>query len=94
MNIRVNAIVPGYILPQQIAGADAIAAARARGAFLPVGRLGEVWEIGPLALYLASAASSYVTGAAFVIDGGGLAGGAVPIDWDATASPSSASGQS
>jgi 7-alpha-hydroxysteroid dehydrogenase len=86
-NVRVNAIVPGYILQQPLDGAPAIAAARARGAFLPVGRLGEAWEIGPLALYLVSAASSYVTGAAFVIDGGGLAGGALPGDWDAAAPP-------
>jgi NAD(P)-dependent dehydrogenase (short-subunit alcohol dehydrogenase family) len=34
---------------------------------VPMGRTG---EIGPLAVYLASPASSYVTGAAFVIDGG------------------------
>ena len=27
-------------------------------------------EIGPLAVYLASPAAAYVTGAAFVIDGG------------------------
>ena len=93
-NVRVNAIVPGYMLSQPLDGADAIAAARARGAFLPVGRLGEVWEIGPLAVYLASAASSYVTGSAFVIDGGGLAGGAAPIDWDVTPSLSSTGGRS
>ena len=37
---------------------------------VPMGRTGEPHEIGPLAVYLASAASSYVTGAAFVIDGG------------------------
>ena len=37
---------------------------------VPMGRLGEPDELGPLALYLASDASSYVTGAVFVIDGG------------------------
>jgi gluconate 5-dehydrogenase len=37
---------------------------------VPIGRAGEPHEIGPLAVYLASPASSYVTGAAFVIDGG------------------------
>jgi NAD(P)-dependent dehydrogenase (short-subunit alcohol dehydrogenase family) len=36
----------------------------------PAGRCGEPEEIGPLALYLASDASAFVTGAAFVIDGG------------------------
>ena len=37
---------------------------------VPMGRAGDPEEIGPLAVYLASPASSYVTGAAFVIDGG------------------------
>jgi NAD(P)-dependent dehydrogenase (short-subunit alcohol dehydrogenase family) len=37
---------------------------------VPMGRAGEPHEVGPLAVYLASPASSYVTGAAFVIDGG------------------------
>lgn len=37
---------------------------------VPMGRAGDPQEIGPLAVYLASPASSYVTGATFVIDGG------------------------
>ena len=37
---------------------------------IPLGRLGESEEIGPLAVYLASEASRYMTGATLVIDGG------------------------
>jgi gluconate 5-dehydrogenase len=39
-------------------------------ALIPMGRLGEPHELGPLALYLASDASSYMTGATLTIDGG------------------------
>jgi gluconate 5-dehydrogenase len=37
---------------------------------VPMGRLGEPEELGPLAVYLASEASSYMTGAVLTIDGG------------------------
>jgi gluconate 5-dehydrogenase len=40
---------------------------------IPMGRWGELHEIGGLALYLSSPASSYVTGAGFSIDGGWVA---------------------
>ncbi|HHN93995.1 MAG TPA: SDR family oxidoreductase, partial [Anaerolineae bacterium] len=36
----------------------------------PLGRFGEVEDVASLALYLASPASDYVTGALFVVDGG------------------------
>jgi gluconate 5-dehydrogenase len=37
---------------------------------IPMGRLGEPDELGPLAVYLAGEASSYMTGAVLTIDGG------------------------
>jgi NAD(P)-dependent dehydrogenase (short-subunit alcohol dehydrogenase family) len=39
-------------------------------ALIPMGRLGEPDELGPLAVYLAGDASRYMTGALLVIDGG------------------------
>jgi gluconate 5-dehydrogenase len=39
-------------------------------AVIPMGRLGEPEEIGPLAVYLASDASAYMTGTTLTIDGG------------------------
>ena len=44
-------------------------------------RLGEWWELGPLAIFLASDASRYITGQSFIIDGGGLAGGLAPVNF-------------
>ena len=37
---------------------------------IPMGRYGQPQELGPLAVYLASEASAYMTGTALVIDGG------------------------
>ena len=80
--IRVNCIVPGFVLQKTLEDADEIERARNQGSRIPVGRVGEAWELGPLAVYLASDASSYLTGEAFIIDGGGLAGGLAPSGWD------------
>ena len=48
------------------------------GEFLPTGKLGKPADFGPLAVYLASAASDYMTGEMFIADGGGLAAGIYP----------------
>lgn len=69
--ITVNAILPGPFATEMnlplTNDPEKYAAFVSR---IPVGRWGELHEIGGLALYLASPASSYVTGAAFTIDGG------------------------
>ena len=76
-NIRVNAIMPGYIHtpmvdnmaklsnpenPQEVV--DGIAGA------IPMKRLGTIEELGELAAFLASDESSYITAQGIVIDGG------------------------
>lgn len=81
-NIRVNCIVPGYVLQSAPSNDEEAERAASRGRFIPVGRLGEAWELGPLCQFLASDASSYVTGEIFIIDGGGIAGGIAPIGWE------------
>jgi NAD(P)-dependent dehydrogenase (short-subunit alcohol dehydrogenase family) len=80
-HIRVNTIIPGFVLQAPPEGAEAQQIAEQRGSRIPVRRLGEWWELGPLCVYLASDASSYVSGQSFIIDGGGLAGGLGPVDF-------------
>ena len=65
--VRVNAILPG---PFRTDVTKAWPPEALEGAFVPLGRLGEAEEIAPLALHLASAASSYTTGAIIRVDGG------------------------
>ena len=79
--IRANTIVPGFVAQRPAATDEERSTYATRGARIPVRRLGEWWELGPLCVYLASDASSYVTGQDFIIDGGGLAGGLGPVDF-------------
>ncbi|MHB8377614.1 MAG: SDR family NAD(P)-dependent oxidoreductase [Dehalococcoidia bacterium] len=77
--IRVNCIIPGFVSQSPARNEQEQIFVRTRGRYLPAQRLGEAWELGPLAVFLASDASSYVTGQGFAIDGGGLAGGLAPM---------------
>jgi NAD(P)-dependent dehydrogenase (short-subunit alcohol dehydrogenase family) len=65
--VRVNAILPGAFLTDVT---SSWSTETREGKFVPLGRLGRPDEIGPLAVHLASAASSYTTGAIIRVDGG------------------------
>lgn len=71
-NVRVNAICPGLFMtdPNRRWAEKNPEVIKTFISSVPMGRAGEPEELGPLAVYLASDASSFVTGAAYVIDGG------------------------
>lgn len=76
--IRVNALQAGPIetesfLHGYLGSPNAEARIKERLGKVPLGRFGKPEEVAQAALYLASDESSYVTGAALVIDGGQLA---------------------
>jgi NAD(P)-dependent dehydrogenase (short-subunit alcohol dehydrogenase family) len=77
--IRVNCICPGDTDTSMLRNEAQQLGERedlflAESARRPLGRIGKPEEIAHAALYLASDASSFVTGTALVVDGGGLAG--------------------
>src|SRR3954451_15921247 len=79
-HVRVNAILPGLMktpmvehsagLANSYAKGDVEAMWRARDAQVPMGHMGEAWDVANAALFLASDEAKYVTGIELVVDGG------------------------
>jgi NAD(P)-dependent dehydrogenase (short-subunit alcohol dehydrogenase family) len=70
-NIRVNAIAPGYfVTPFNAVWMNNAEWTSIALGMTPMGRFGQPEEIGPLAVFLASQASSFITGQTICIDGG------------------------
>ncbi|MFA5355770.1 MAG: SDR family NAD(P)-dependent oxidoreductase [Candidatus Paceibacterota bacterium] len=73
-NIRVNAIAPGAIdTPMVAAAKDDPGMLEQTLSLVPMKRMGKSEEVANLALFLASDASSYITGDVIIIDGGWMA---------------------
>ena len=74
--IRVNSLVPGYVRTAMTQASHADPERRqARAARTMLGRWGEPDELAGAAIFLASPASSYVTGTELFVDGGWTAKG-------------------
>jgi len=72
LGITVNAILPGGFMTEANLrwAREAPAIIETLKSQIPMGDLGKPEDLGPLAVYLASDASRYMTGAALIIDGG------------------------
>jgi NAD(P)-dependent dehydrogenase (short-subunit alcohol dehydrogenase family) len=74
--IRANSILPGHIdtpmvrqgLPPDPTAVEAFV--NERGAWCPMGRMGDTWDVAHAALFLVSDEAKYITGAELVVDGG------------------------
>jgi NAD(P)-dependent dehydrogenase (short-subunit alcohol dehydrogenase family) len=78
-NVRVNCVCPGRVETPFVAARlaeypDPEAAYREMSATQALGRMGTPEEIAAAVLYLASDEAAFVTGSAFIIDGGWSAG--------------------
>jgi NAD(P)-dependent dehydrogenase (short-subunit alcohol dehydrogenase family) len=69
-NVQVNALCPGYFLTPMNEEFFASEAGRTLITKLPIGRLGEAHELEGAAVFLASDATSYITGTTLYVDGG------------------------
>jgi NAD(P)-dependent dehydrogenase (short-subunit alcohol dehydrogenase family) len=73
--IRVNAVCPGFILTPMQAAEYTVDQQRTFAGKVPLGRLGRPEDVAALFAFLASDDAAFITGQAFVIDGGEIAGG-------------------
>jgi NAD(P)-dependent dehydrogenase (short-subunit alcohol dehydrogenase family) len=79
-HVRVNAILPGLMKTPMVEHSAGLAASyakgdveamwRARDAQVPMGHMGDAFDVANAALFLASDESRYVTGIELVVDGG------------------------
>ena len=76
--ITSTCIVPGFIPTETTGqGGDGLPINN----FIPIGRVGDPVEMGPIAVFLASSASDYMNGEMFCVDGGAMAGGYAPTGY-------------
>lgn len=75
--VRLNVVVPGLMdtplvqrLADRYAGGEYQKMVTERHAQVPMGRMGDAWDVAHTALFLASDESKYITGAEIVVDGG------------------------
>lgn len=75
--IRLNSVVPGLIftplverLAERYAGGDYDGFVEKRHQQVPMGRMGDAWDVAHATLFLASDEARYVTGTEIVVDGG------------------------
>ncbi len=76
--IRVNTVVPGVMhtplvenrLAAQLGAADAANLIVARHASVPMGRMGDAWDVAHAVAFLASDEARYITATEIVVDGG------------------------
>jgi 7-alpha-hydroxysteroid dehydrogenase len=78
--VRVNAIVVGQVDTPGASSALSAEMKRQAAANIPMKRIGAPDDIAACALYLASPASSWVTGHSFAVDGG-VGAGSVPLSF-------------
>jgi NAD(P)-dependent dehydrogenase (short-subunit alcohol dehydrogenase family) len=80
--INVNCIAPGFIGVRHSNTEEEQKFFEERGKFIPVGYVGSPEDVAYLAVFLASEASDYMTGAVVIIDGGAMAGGYAPAEYE------------
>jgi NAD(P)-dependent dehydrogenase (short-subunit alcohol dehydrogenase family) len=76
--IRVNTVVPGSMhtplvehrLVKQLGAGEAEKLIASRHAAVPMGRMGDAWDVANAVLFLASDEASYITATQIVVDGG------------------------
>ncbi|MCB4824689.1 SDR family NAD(P)-dependent oxidoreductase [Roseicella aerolata] len=76
--IRVNCVVPGTMhtplvehrLAKQLGTNDAAALVAKRHASVPIGRMGDAWDVANAVVFLASEEARYITATHLVVDGG------------------------